>query len=217
MRHTGLALVLASLMVAPAQAAPEPYATAFVSAFADACLPGRLSYEGTQAAAVASGWVETPRSADPELETILEFADAEAQAPELQGTFAYRVFSRPIGGADHFLVVSRSSFVIDPDEEPANPWVLIGCYLYNLRATAPINPAPVSDLLGVPVANAAVDETMTGYVWGPPCPMPRTGDTYMTFVPEGSPHEARTGFSGLVLKFSTSEPDPGEVVPATYC
>ena len=47
--------------------------------------------------------------------------------------------------------------------------------------------------------------------------MPRTGDTYLSYIADGSSYVADTGFSGLVLKFETSEPDPGEVVPETYC
>ena len=35
---------------APALAAPSAYDTAFVAAFAEACIPGRLSYEATEAA-----------------------------------------------------------------------------------------------------------------------------------------------------------------------
>jgi len=58
---------------------------------------------------------------------------------------------------------------------------------------------------------------INGWIWGPPCPMPRTGDTYLTFIPEVSQYKDQTGFTGLVLKFDTSEPKPDEVVPASYC
>jgi hypothetical protein len=37
--------------------------------------------------------------------------------------------------------------------------------------------------------------------------MPRTLDTYLTFIPPGSPHVGQTGFDGIVLKFTTSAPD----------
>jgi hypothetical protein len=207
--------LLAALAAAPASAAD--YDVAFVQAFADACVPQRMSYPGTLETARAAGWLDVQRTANSELDVLMGKSEEEAVDPALKGTFEYAILSKPVHEQDHYLVVSRASFIIDENEDPPNPWVFIGCYLYNFDATAPIGPGQVSGLVQKPVSNRHSDDTLTSYVWGPPCPMPRTGDTYLTFIPEGSPHAVTTGFSGLLLKFETSEPDPGEIVPETYC
>lgn len=216
MRLAVVAGLLAALAVVPAMAAPA-YDVAFVDAFAKACVPQRMSYPGTKQTALAEGWTEVQRTAHPELDAMMAISEREAAAPDLDATFEYTLYSKPIEGDDHYLVVSRMSAIVGEPDDPLNPWVYIGCYLYNLDAAGPIDPEPVTALIGKPVANSHSDETLVGYTWGPGCAMPRTGDTYLTYVPEGGEYAAQAGFSGLVLKFETSEPDPGEVVPATYC
>jgi hypothetical protein len=212
---------LAGLMVAsaamPAAAAPEQYDLAFVSAFADACVPQRMSYAGTKETALKAGWTEVQRTAHPELDAMMARSEREAAAPDLDATFEYTLYGKPIEGLDHYLVVARMSTIIGEPDDPLNPWVYIGCYLYNLDAVAPIDPEPVTALIGKPISNSQIDMHINGWVWGPPCAMPRTGDTYLTFIPEVSQYKEQGGFSGLVLKFDTSEPAPGEVVPSTYC
>lgn len=198
----------------PTLAAPAPYDIAFVSEFADACVPGRLGYETTQDAARAAGWSKVDASAHPELASLMAASAEAAKDPELQSTFDYTAFSKSIEGAPHYLVVSTTSAVLDEDSAP---WVQVGCYLYNFDATAPIDPEPVTALTGQPIANSRAEGGAVSYLWGPPCPMPRTGDTYLTFVAEGGEVAAQVPFTGLALNFSTSVPEPGEVVPATYC
>jgi len=217
MRTGAVAATAATALVlcgSPALAVPA-YDIAFVSEFADACVPGRLGYQSTRDAAVAAGWAEVEPSVNAELAAIMARSETEATAdPELPTVFAYTTFAKPIEGLDHYLVVSRSEITVTEGEDP---WVLIGCYLYNMDASAPIDPEPVTALIGNPIAHSQIDMHITSYVWGPPCPMPRTGDTYMTFIPEVSQYREQVGISGLVLKFSTSEPDAGEIVPDTYC
>lgn len=209
---------LALVAVSPAGAVEsEDYGRAFVDAFAEACVPQRLSYPGTQAQAVSAGWSPAERTADPELDAMMAVAEAAADDPELPTEFDYHIYTRPIAAQTHYLVVSRASFTIGEADDPLNPWVYIGCYLYNLDATAPIDPAPVSALTGNPIANEVDQEGLVSYVWGPPCPMPRTGDTYLSFIADDSPHVSQTGFSGLMMKFDTSEPDPGAEPPEPYC
>ena len=211
---SALALV-AALGAAPAHAAPSAYDLAYVDAFAEACVPQRLSYPGTQQTALAAGWTEVERTAHPELDAMMAISEAAAADPELfDASFEYRIFAKPIEGVTHYLLVSRASAAI---EEGGNPWINIGCYLYNFEAVEPIDPEPVTALIGKPIANAQADMHINGWIWGPPCPMPRTGDTYLTFIPEVSQYKDQTGFTGLVLKFDTSEPKPDEVVPDSYC
>ncbi len=210
-----LVIRMAILLAAGSSAAAAAtYDQVFVDAFAEACVPGRLSYPGTQQAALAAGWREVERAHHPELAAMLAIAAAALDDPELEFTYEDKIYARAIAGVEHHLVVARSSFVID---DPDDPWVYVGCYLYNFDARSPIDPSPVVALLGKPVAQTVKQDGMIGYVWGPPCPMPRTGDTYMSYIAEESPYVSQTGFSGLALKFETSEPDPGEDVPDTYC
>jgi hypothetical protein len=215
------ALALLLLAAAPGAAQANGYGQVFVDSFAAACVPQRLSYEGTLGHVATLGWTAAARAAHPELDammTIMEAGAAEA-AEELQATFDYRLFSKPVEGMAHYLFVTRSSFVIgepEPGEAP-DPWVLIGCYLYNFDATAPIAPEPMTAFTGQPIARQVEQDGLVSYLWGPPCPLPRTGDSWLTYVAPDSPHVVETGFSGLMVKFETSEPDPGEVVPDTYC
>jgi len=92
---------------------------------------------------------------------------------------------------------------------------LLGCMIYDFAATESIDAKLVTRLLGHPVAyttlggdpNYAVDPTkLISTVWGPAPSLPRTLDKSLSFVPVGSPFAAQTGFTGLVLKFSTSLP-----------
>jgi len=205
---TVAALVL-SLGGSPALAAPAPYDIAFVSEFADACVPGRLSYETTQQAALGAGWNAVERAANAELDAMMAISEAAVAEidPEFAATFDYKLFAKPIEGVVHYLVVSLSSSQASEQDS----WNLVGCYLYNFDAAASIDPEPVSALIGNPIADSQVDMHITSYAWGPPPAMPRTLDTYLTFVPEVSQYRDQSGFSGLVLKFSTSEADAGGV------
>lgn len=214
MRHRILAALVLAGLATPAQAAPSAYSIAFVSEFAEACVPGRLGYESTQAAVVAAGWTELPRGSNAELDAMMAMSEAAAADPEVKATFTYTTYQKSIDGQPHHLVVSLSSAVIS---EPDDPWVNVGCYLYNLDAKEPIDPEPITALTGNPIANAREQDGAVAYIWGPPCPMPRTGDTYLSFVPESSSVAGESPFTGLALNFSTSVPDPGEVVPDTYC
>ena len=195
----GLALALGA---APAHAGPTAYDQAFVDAFAGACVPQRLSYEGTKETALGAGWAEVERGANTELDTMMGISEAAATDPELKPVFDYALYAKPIEGVTHYLVVSRAEF----DGPDADRWAYIGCYLYNFDAEAAIAPEPVTALIGNPIGQTESDMHLTGYVWGPPPAMPRTLDTYLTFVPELSQYKDQTGFSGMVLKFDTSEP-----------
>jgi hypothetical protein len=216
MRLAALAGFVAALAVTPALAVPAQYDIAFVTEFAESCVPQRMSYPGLQQTALAQGWTEVRRTAHPELDAMMGVSEAAMAAPDLEATFEYKVYSKPIEGRDHFLLVSRTSANVGGADEP-DFWNIISCYLYDFDAAAPIDPEPVTALIGKPIAQSHSDESMVAYSWGPPCAMPMTLDTYLTWVPDGSEHAKAAGFSGLVLKFETSEPDPGEVVPSTYC
>ena len=191
------------------------YGEAFVDAFADACVPGRLNYDATREAAFAAGWKVVDRTDHTELAAVMQKSDEMlASDPDFAIDLVGELFARDVAGVRHHLSVTRSSFVIEEGDEP---WVMVGCHLYNFDAAAPIDPAPVTALIGKPISNSVEQDGLIGHVWGPPCPMPRTSDTYLSFVAEGSATAESVGFSGLSLNFSTSSPDPGDEVPETYC
>ena len=201
-----------------AAAAPSAYDVALVAEFERACVPGRLRYETTRAAAVAAGWTEVSTDAHAELRAIMELAEAEALDGDLaDASFEYAAYSKAIMGAEHYLVVSRASAVIGEPDDPLNPWVFLGCYLYNLDATVPLAPEPVTVLIGKPISQTREGKGVVYHVWGPPCPMPRTGDTHLSFVAEGSEVAEMVPFTGIALNFTTSELDPGAEPPDPYC
>lgn len=201
--RAGLALA-ALLLATPALAAPGPYDVAFVEAFMAACAPERQSYEGTQQAALAAGWARTEVTANPELEQMMQVSLAGAEAAGFEISYQFEIFAREIEGTAHYLVVSRTSA---STENSGAPTVLIGCYLYNFDAAAPVDPDAVTAAIDSPIINQQIDMHVGAWLWGAPPSLPGTGDVYMTFLPETSHYREETGFTGLVLKFSTSEPD----------
>jgi hypothetical protein len=211
-----LAAAALALVAGPALALEPPvYDQAFVDAFAEACVPGRLAYETTYAVALAAGWALVERDDHAELAAVMQKSDeALAAEDDMEMDFVGALFARDVAGARHHLSVTQSTFVI---EEGDDPWVMVGCHLYNFDATQPIDPTFVTAFVGKPIANSVEQDGLTGHVWGPPCPMPRTADTYLSFVADGSSTAQAVGFSGLSMNFSTSTPDPGEEVPETYC
>ncbi|MGV3650633.1 MAG: hypothetical protein ACO1OK_04365 [Devosia sp.] len=209
----GLAAAFAALPVA-AQPAPSAYDLAFVAEFEQACVPGRLGYETSLDAARDAGWTPTTADAHPELAAVMALGEAAALDPELEATFAYTVHAKTIEGLPHFLVVSTTSAVIsDPDD----PWIQTGCYLYNFDATSPLDPAPVTALIGNPISATREGEGATSVIWGPPCPMPMTGDTYLSYIAEGSPLIAQVPMTGIALNFTTTALAEGDPVPEPYC
>lgn len=209
------ALVALCATATPALAAPPAYDLAFVSAFEEACVPGRLTYAASKDAALAAGWSEIDRNSHTELAEVIAMGEQAAADPEYPAEFELVVYGRTVDGLPHHLVISRVSMKIEETDE--HPFVQVGCYLYNFDATAPIDPAAVTALVGNPISHTREGQGATVHVWGPPCPMPRTGDTYLSFVAEGSELESQVPFTGVALNLSTSELRAGEPVPDPYC
>lgn len=204
------AIVLAALCLTPAQA-EAPDGEAFVAAFGDVCIPERLSYKRTVALAENLGWRPVVPGENADYDRFIAHAGAllakeVADEPDFYQGSEGTWFTREIDGRSHLLAISvLLTKVMDT----------LGCHLYDFDATAPIDPEPVTRLLGRPMAYSsdgddpyyAVDPALlVTTVWGPPPRLPRTGDTYLTFIPKSSPHAHEVGFTGLTLKFSTSLP-----------
>ncbi len=193
-------VLLASVNVC--EAAANPFSAAFVETFREACVPERLSYEGTVGHAKALGWVAVEPSSYPEFAKVMEHSAKgleEAKADGLELSFQHVALARKVESRDLHLIVSfTGSEFLDQ----------ISCYLYDFAATAPVDAAAVGQMLGIAAPAQSMETAeITSHVWGPPPSMPRTLDTYLTYIPAGSPHVEQTGFDGVVLKFSTSAPD----------
>ncbi len=219
MRH-GAAMAVASVVLAscavPVLAVETSEAgQAFVDAFAEACVPGRLSYEATRDAAVAAGWTLVGRDSHPELASTMSRMD-EVMIGEGEGRPEAEVtlYGKELFGKRLHLTVARLESVISQDQPP---FVQVGCNLYDFDATGPVDAALVTAMLDTPIADSIDRDGIIGHVWGPACSMPRTFDTYLSYVAPGTPASEAVGFSGVTLNFSTSSPTPGEVVPETYC
>ena len=195
-----LAAVLVAIVAASAAAqAHEPDSEKFVTAFRQACVPERLSYSGTREHLASIGWKEVEQGVDENLSKLLQKADkAVLEESEKDWTYERTAFGGFIDGNPHFVVVTRV--------HAPGIITLIGCYLYDFGATAPVDPGHVSDFLGIPPAETIEEKGMTGYTWGPSPKLPRTLDTNLFFITKGSPMRDASGFAGVLLKFETSEP-----------
>lgn len=209
-----ISVAFAALLMSPVQAG-TPDGEAVVAAFGEVCIPQRLRYKGTLALAEELGWQHVVPGENADYDRFIAHSDIllageVAKDPDFSQGSDGAWFTREIEGRSHLLAVS---YLLTEYLDA------LGCYLYDFAATAPIDPEPVTRLLGQPIAHTtdggdpfyAVDpELLVTTVWGPPPRLPRTLDTYLTFIPQGSEVAAQTGFTGLMLKFSTSLPDREE-------
>jgi hypothetical protein len=201
---TGLRLLAVTAALVPvlmeSAYAHIPNGPAFVGAFEKACVPERQSYRGTVANAQSVGWREIDAGTNEELDQVNAIADAAlAKDGGSSWTLERTTLGAVIAGNPHFLVVTRL--------EAPNIITLIGCSLYDFDATETIDPQIVSDFIGSPIEKTYKYATLVAHNWGTSPNLPGTFDTNLTFVGEESPNIEHTGFTGLVLKFDTSEGD----------
>lgn len=202
MQRLGIAAgVWGLLAVGMFPAVANPFSAAFVETFRQTCVPERLSYEGSVNHARAIGWTAAEPASHREFGKVMDLSAKgleEAKEEGIEIAFRQNTFAKTVDGRQLHLVVSfAESEHIDE----------IGCYLYDFSAAAPVDAAAVGAMLGVDAAQSMETAEIVSHVWGPPPSMPRTLDTYLTYIPAGSPHVAQGGFDGVVLKFTTSAPD----------
>ena len=202
-----LRIFAAAAALLPASLTPAlahvPDGATFVAAFREACVPQRLSYDGMRELAGSLGWKPAVPGSSEELSSVFALADA-AVAEQGGADWSYNrsAYDRIIGGKLHHLVVTR---IIAPGVT-----TVASCALYDLGATDQIDPAPVADLVGAPEQRYFVNNGLHAHSWGESPSMPGTFQTVLTFVAEDSPHIDKTGFSGLVLKIDSTDPDAAE-------
>ena len=174
-------------------------AEVFVETFWTLAVPRRLSYDGTRAWLAEQGWRDVTDDPPPDLARLLAKVREMVETDARDHTdFKLTAFAGDAEGRPMFFIVTR---VHKPEVI-----TLVGSGLYDFNATGIIDPFLVVDKLGVPMARSLELDGLVGHVWGPSPDLPRTLDTYLTFVAPGSAAAEQTGFSGLMLKFATSEP-----------
>jgi hypothetical protein len=194
----------AAAVLLPASFAPAlahvPDGASFMAAFREACVPQRLSYEGMRELAGSLGWSPAVPGTSEELSAVFALADdAIAKQGGADWSFDRSAFDRIVAGRPHHLVVTR---VHAPGVA-----TVTSCALYDFGATDQIDPAPVADLVGAPEKRYFVNDGLHAHSWGDSPAMPGTFQTVLTFVAEDSPHVELTGFTGLVLKIDSTDPD----------
>jgi hypothetical protein len=183
-----------------AQPAPDPR----LAAFEAACLDGYRNPEIRAAVIAAAGWSPVADNVDPALGRLMAISrEAMVQSEEEDG-FAGSIsaYGRRLAGGEAYLVTTELDMAADAGRKID----LLGCYLYDFAADAPLpvslitfrfdeRPAEVVDQPGVIVAQVWNIERIEG-VW----------ELRSTFIPPGSPAAGVTGFTGLAISLtSTSE------------
>ncbi|MBN9021067.1 MAG: hypothetical protein J0H08_03040 [Rhizobiales bacterium] len=192
------------VLLAPGAASAAPLtADGFLATFTTACLEGYRSPEARQAAIAAAGWKPIADDASPMLARMLAISRQSLVDAEREDgyTGSADVYGRRDGGESPYLVTTTLN--IPDDGEGAID--LLGCYLYDFDADAPLDPglvstrfdevpAEIEDQEGVIVSHAWQIESLPG-VW----------ELRSTFIPAGSPGVDVTGFSGRVLILTSEE------------
>lgn len=196
-----VAVQLAVVMVAPMQVAAGEASADFVAEYAALCgAPARDSFSKLVAHAEGLGWVKAERTSNAELHALMQLSDkgiAEGKAEGYVTGASNATLTKMVGGRPlHFVATHVRSNILN----------MVGCYLYDFEATAPVDPAAVTRLLGIEPAYTRDLGGITTTVWGPSPNTPGTLDTHLTFVPPLSPAVAKVGFDGVMLKVSVGAP-----------
>ena len=124
-------------------------------------------------------------------------ADAEKE-DDMTGAAA--AFAR--GPADGRLYLVTTEMNMPADAE----WKidLLACHLYDFAATSPLDPQILSDRFAE-APGETVDEpaTLVGQMWNVES-LEGIWEVRNTFIPEGSPAAAQTGFTGVMLKITST-------------
>ena len=196
-----VAATFAAIMVAPMQVAAGEASAGFVAEYAALCgAPARDSFSKLVAHAEGLGWVKAERTSNAELHALMQLSDkgiAEGKAEGYVTGASNATLTKMVGGRPlHFVATHLRSNILN----------MVGCYLYDFEATAPVDPDAVTRLLGIEPAYTRELGGITTTVWGPSPNIPGTLDTHLTFVPPLSPAVAKVGFDGVMLKVSVGAP-----------
>lgn len=203
-----------------------------LDAFRAACVPHRQDLEATARMMAADGWVQVADDDHPELATAMRTARAEAvvdpvEDPNLVMNATFSLWGRDFGRARYYVVLNRIDSVLGVTEdsdgdgviqdwEKAWEMTMLGCGLWDFDATAMIHPGLMTAwTTNLPAASIDRPGEMEGGVWNVSAILPGSAEVKITFVPEGSPHEATLGVSGLAITMGSVPVDEMADVEAT--
>ena len=201
MTRAAIAAVLLALL-STTQGVAEPASDLRLAAFEEACLDGYRNPDIRAAVIAAAGWSPVADDADPALARLMAISrQAMVQAEEEDGfTGTIAAYALRLAGGEAYLVTTELDMPADAE------WKidLLGCYLYDFAAAAPLppslitsrfdeRPAEVVDQPDVIVAQTWNIEQIEG-VW----------ELRSTYIPPGSPAAAVTGFTGLAIGLTST-------------
>lgn len=189
--------VSSGALPASAAAAPDPRFAAFLAA----CLDGHRNPAVRSAAIAAAGFELVADDAHPMLGNLMRVSRKEiAAAKEEDGfTGTAAAFRKSADGSDFYLVTTA----LDMPETSEWKISLLGCYLYDFAAEAPLEPAIVTAHFDEEPVEAVDEDGLAGQTWNVE-KIEGVWDVRNTFIAKGSPAAAKTGFSGLLLKITST-------------
>lgn len=192
MRFTGTLASALALSLAAATAALAQDVDPRFTVFADACFNSgeQPPINSVLDRALGLGWTAIDRTADPELQAVVENAEAAASedASGILVTFVViHQLTRNLGGAPLFLMITEAG---------SEAGSSAACYLFDFAADIAPEIAPISAMVGIqPSQTRDEPGTLALVLWNPVL-LPPT-EIRMTFVPAGSSFIGASGFDGV--------------------
>ena len=178
-------MIALALLLASSTAAANPV---MIAEFAKTCAVAR-SMQMLISALAADGWKAFPSLAQSHLEQELTMVAPMLEAQGLASD--YTVYSLDTGGRHFELAASETKKPI------AGGRKLIGCSLYDLDATAPIDGASLDALAPATVGQKSAMGDIQIEKWD--APFGAGSGMRAVYVPVGSPAKAEIGFTGMML------------------
>lgn len=173
---------------------------ALLTAFQESCVPGARYYDKTTETIQATGWTKAEETANPELESMMKTVREQMQPEEGMELSGLDLYQKEVGGRPVYGLVI---------EITAGEFKLVSCYVYDFDATEDVSENALNDWLGMP-ATEVTDQPglITSRGWQN-APNLQSVEVRTNFIPEGSPGQGMTGFSGIGLSVTGFTPGPG--------
>lgn len=168
-----------------ASALPQTDGSAALALFNDICIEGQENFALTAARATAAGWTVAADDVHPatgRIAAIARGADVGASNTVLN------VYAHP----------ERSEYIMLTDLTISGDR-LNGCYVYDFQAAGIPDLSALQSRLGAaaqPVSQPGVIESRQ---WTRPPAFPSIATVRAGYIPQGSPVESQTGFTGLAI------------------